>query len=44
MNEADLVKIREALEKETLGEACRAMEKVLLELGYCKAIPFERVS
>ncbi len=36
MNEVDLVKIREALEKETLIEACDAMEKVLKELGYHK--------
>ena len=39
MNEADLVKIRGALEKETLTEACREMEKVLLELGYYLAVP-----
>jgi len=39
MNEVDLVKIREALEKETLAEACQAMEKVLLEMGYYLAVP-----
>ena len=39
MNEADLVKIRGALEKETLEEACREMERVLLELGYYLAVP-----
>jgi len=36
MTEADLVKIRGALEKETLTEACEEMEKILEELGYCK--------
>ncbi len=39
MNEADLAKIKRALEKETLLEACREMEKVLLELGYYLAVP-----
>jgi len=37
MDEMDLVKIRTALEKETLLDACNAMEKVLKELGYEKA-------
>lgn len=37
MNEADLVKIRTVLEKETLVEACQTMERVLLELGYHQA-------
>ncbi len=36
MIEADLVKIRGALEKETLKEACHEMERVLGELGYHK--------
>ncbi len=36
MTEADLVKIRGALEKETLTEACQAMEEVLKDLGYLK--------
>lgn len=36
MNEADSVKIREALERETLVQACDAMEEVLEELGYVK--------
>ena len=40
MTEVDLVKIRTALEKDTLDEACREMERVLLELGYYKAEPF----
>lgn len=39
VNEADLVKIRTALEKETLEEACCAMEKVLLEMGYYRVVP-----
>lgn len=39
MNEADLVKIRTALEEETLLEACQAMERVLSELGYRQAEP-----
>ena len=39
MTEADLVKIKGALEKDTLTEACQAMEKVLLELGYYLAVP-----
>lgn len=34
MIEADLVKIRTALDKETLVEACEAMEAILKELGY----------
>ena len=37
MNEADLVKIRGALERATLLEAIRDMEKVLEELGYRKS-------
>lgn len=36
MNELDLVKIRTALEKETLTEAIEAMEETLKELGYEK--------
>ena len=39
MTEVDLVKIRTALEKDTLDEACREMERVLLELGYYLAVP-----
>lgn len=39
MNEKDLAKIREASEKDTIEEACSAMEKVLLELGYYMAVP-----
>ena len=41
MTEKDLVKIRGALEKPTLLEACREMEKVLLEMGYYLAVPFK---
>ena len=36
MNEADLVKIRTALEKEPIEKAFQAMEQVLAELGYHK--------
>lgn len=43
MTEAELVKIREALEKETLAEAQRAVEGVLLELGYYRAEPHKNV-
>ena len=32
--EADLVKMRTALEKSTLQEAIKAMEQVLADLGY----------
>lgn len=32
--EADLVKMRTALEKPTLPEAIKAMEQVLADLGY----------
>ncbi len=39
VDKADLVKIKEALERDTIKEACLAMEKVLLELGYYLAIP-----
>lgn len=39
MNEVDLVKIRGALEMETLTDACREMEKVLHEMGYYLAVP-----
>ena len=38
MIEADLVKIRTALEKPSLVEAIEAMERVLEELGYHKLL------
>ena len=44
MNEADLVKIRTALEQEPIEKAFRAMEKVLLELGYYQATPMPQSS
>ena len=36
MNESDLVKIRTALEKETVSETIEAMKQVIGELGYIK--------
>ena len=36
MNEADLCVIRDALAKETLSEAIKAMEEALASLGYSK--------
>jgi len=36
MNEYELVKIKEALDKPSLLEAIQAMESVLDELGYTK--------
>lgn len=38
MNEYDLIKIREALEKPSLLEAIRAVELVLNEMGYTKQV------
>lgn len=38
MNESDLVKIRTALEKETLSESLKAMEETLAELNYFKVL------
>ena len=43
MDEADLVKIRGALERETLPEACREMERVLLAMGYYLAVPHKPI-
>jgi hypothetical protein len=34
LNEADLVKIRQAFEKDSLKEALQTMENTLYELGY----------
>jgi len=39
MNTEDLVKIKKALDKPSSYEACRAMEKLLLEMGYYLAAP-----
>jgi hypothetical protein len=36
LNESDLVKIRQAFEKDSLSEALRTMENTLDELGYKK--------
>jgi hypothetical protein len=36
LNEYDLVRIRQALEKPTLNEAIDAVEKVITELWYLK--------
>jgi hypothetical protein len=38
MNESDLCKLRDALNKPTLMEAIKAVESVLNELGYYKYI------
>ena len=42
LNEADLLKIKLALEKPSLGEACSAMEITLSELGYEKPQVMEK--
>lgn len=39
MDEAELAKIKKALEEDTTEKACREIEKVLLELGYYRAVP-----
>jgi hypothetical protein len=41
LNEYDLVRIRQALEKPSLTEAIDAVEKVITELGYLKPTPQE---
>lgn len=39
MNEADLQKIKEALEQPTLSKKCEAMRKVLWNMGWRAPIP-----
>jgi len=42
MDKEDLVKIRKAVASKSDDEACRALEKVLLEMGYYLAVPNRR--
>jgi hypothetical protein len=39
MDKEDLEKIKKALNKKTDDEACRAVERTLLEMGYYLAVP-----